>query len=62
MTKSILRWKLQKEGQPLPKNDELDAAASRLLDEARDIARKTGKNLFDILKEQARDFFNSKTS
>ena len=62
LTKSILRWKLQKEGQPLPKNDELDAAALRLLDEARDIARKTGKNLFDILKEQAKDFFNSKTS
>lgn len=62
LTKSILRWKLQKEGQPLPKNDELDAAASRLLDEARDIAKKTGKNLFDILKEQARDFFKSKTS
>ncbi len=62
LAKSILRWKLQKEGQPLPENDELDAAASRLLDEARDIAGKTGKNLFDILKEEARDFFKSKTS
>lgn len=62
LAKSILRWKLQKDGQPLPENDELDAAASRLLDEAREIARKRGKSLFEILKEEAREFFSSKPS
>ncbi len=59
LARSILRWKLQKQGQPLPENDELDVAASRLLDEAREIARKRGKNLLDILKEEAREFFGS---
>ena len=62
LTKSILRWKFQREGRPPPEDGELDAAASRLLDEAREIARKRGKNLFDILKEEAKDFFNSKPS
>ncbi len=62
LARSILRWKFQKEGRPPPENGELDAAASRLLDEAREIARKRGKNLFDILKEEAKEFFSSKPS
>ena len=61
LAKSILRWKLQKEGSVLPDNGELDAAASRLLDEAREIAKKRGKNLLDILKEEAGRFFKSET-
>lgn len=62
LAKTILRWKIQKEGWPPLEKDELDAAASRILDEARKIARKTGKNLFDILKEEAKEFFNSKST
>ena len=61
LAKSILRWKLQKEGSVLPDNSELDAAASRLLDEARKIAKKRGKNLLDILKEEAGRFFKSES-
>ncbi len=60
LAKSILKWKYQKEGRPPPEDGELDTAASRLLDEAREIARKTGKNLFDILKEEAKELFRSK--
>jgi vacuolar-type H+-ATPase subunit H len=37
-------------------------AASQLLDEAREIARKRGKKLLDVLKEEAKEFFNSKPS
>ena len=48
LAKSILRWKLQKEGSVLPHNSELDAAASRLLDEARKIAKKMLKVGMDI--------------
>lgn len=62
LAKSILRWKLQKEGLPLLEEPELDAAASHLLDQARDIARRSGKNFYDILKEEAREFFRSKPS
>jgi len=61
LVKSILRWKFQKEGSPIPDESELDASASRLLDEAREIARKRGKNLLDILKEEAKEFFDSKS-
>ncbi len=60
LAKSILRWKLQKEDLPLPDNAELDIAASHLLDEARGIARKRGKKLLDVLKEEAKEFFSSK--
>ena len=60
LAKSILRWKLEKEGSPPLENSDLDAAASRLLDEAREIAKKRGMNLLDILKEEARRLFNSK--
>lgn len=60
LAKSILRWKMQKEGMPLPDNGELDIAASRLLDEAREIARKRGMKLLDVLKEEAKEFFSSK--
>ncbi|MCG6917515.1 MAG: hypothetical protein LJE89_08205 [Deltaproteobacteria bacterium] len=61
LAKSILRWKLEKEGSPPLENSDLDAAASRLLDEAREIAKKRGMNLLDILKEEARRLFNSKS-
>ncbi|UCG20393.1 MAG: hypothetical protein JSU80_11765 [Deltaproteobacteria bacterium] len=61
LAKSILRWKLQKEGSPQPNNSDLDAAASRLLDEAREIAKQRGMNLLDILKEEARRLFNKRS-
>ena len=61
LAKSILRWRLQKEGQPLPEEAELDNAASCLLDEAREIARKRGKNLYDTLKEEWKEFFSSRS-
>ena len=61
LAKSILRWKLQKEGSPIPDERELDVAASRLLDEAREIAKKRGMTWLEILKEEARQFFNSRS-
>jgi hypothetical protein len=61
LAKSILRWKLQKQGQPIPNDSELDAAASRLLAEAREISKQRGKKLLDVLKEEAREFFDSKS-
>ena len=61
LAKSILRWRLQKEGSPPLENSDIDAAASRLLDEAREIAKKRGMNLLDILKEEVGRLFNSKS-
>jgi hypothetical protein len=62
LAKSILRWKFQKERKPVPGEEELNLAAKRFLDEARKIAGKRGKNLYEILKEEAREFFDSKPS
>jgi hypothetical protein len=62
LAKSILRWKLQKEGSRFPDDSDLDVAASRLLDEAREIAKKRGMTLLEILKQEARQFFNSRSS
>jgi hypothetical protein len=61
LAKSILRWKLEKEHSPMPDERDLEAAASRLLDEAREIAKKRGMTLLEILKEEARQFFNSRS-
>ena len=61
LAKSILRWKLQKDDQTIPNDSELDAAASRLLEEAREIAKQRGKKLLDVLKEEAKEFFDSKS-
>lgn len=54
LAKSILRWKLQKEDLPLPDNAELDIAASHLLDEAREIARKEGRSFWTFLRRRQR--------
>ena len=52
---------MQKEGQPIPNDSELDGAASRLLEEARKIAKQRGKKLLDVLKEEAKEFLDSKS-
>lgn len=57
LAKSILRWRLQKEGKAVPPEAELDSAAGRLLEESRQIARQRGRNLYEILKEEANRIF-----
>jgi hypothetical protein len=59
LAKSILRWKLRKEGKAEPPGPELEEAAARLLAEAREIARRRGKNLYEILKEEAKRLSHS---
>lgn len=60
--KSILRWKMRKEGKTELPERELEEAAVKLLEEAREIARRRGKSLYEILKEEAKGFFRSKES
>jgi hypothetical protein len=62
LAKSILRWKIRKEGRVEPRDEELEAAAANLLEEAREIARRRGKSLYEILKEEAKGLFRSKDS
>jgi hypothetical protein len=60
LAKTILRWKIRKEGRAEPPHEELEAAAAKLLEEAREIARRRGKSLYEILKEEATGLFRSK--
>jgi len=62
LAKSILRWKIRKEGRADPPDKELEAAAANLLEEAREIARRRGQSLYEILKEEAKGLFRSKDS
>lgn len=62
LAKSILRWKIRKEGRAEPPREELEAAAAKLLEEGREIARRRGKSLYEILKEEAKGLFRSKDS
>jgi len=62
LAKSILRWKIRKEGKAEPPDKELEAAAANLLEEAREIARRRGKSLYEILKEEAKGFVRPKDS
>ena len=62
LAKSSLRWKIRKEGRAEPPDEELEAAATNLLAEARAIARRRGKSLYQILKEEATGLFRSKDS
>jgi hypothetical protein len=62
LAKSILRWKIRKEGRAEPAGKELEEAAANLLAEAREIARRRGKSLYEILKEEAKGLFRPKDS
>ena len=62
LANSILRWKIRKEGKPEPPEQNLEAAAASLLEEAREIARRRGKSLYEVLKDGAKGFFSSQDS
>jgi len=51
MTIQFLTWKYQKSNIPLPPEPELQKQASKIIDEAHNIARERGSNVLSILKE-----------
>ena len=52
----FLRWQYDKQKLPLPSEADLMTQAARIVAEAHRIARERGGNLFEIMKELARDF------
>lgn len=52
---SFLRWRIEKNRQPIPDDEELERQADRLVAEAQSIARRTGNNFMTILKELIND-------
>lgn len=51
----FLRWRYQKEDRDIPGPEELDRLAESLVEEARLIAKRTGRNVLGIIKELVSD-------
>jgi hypothetical protein len=51
LAKAVLRHKLQRQGQPLPSEADLDRHTERLLEEANRVLKSEGKRLLDEIKE-----------
>jgi hypothetical protein len=51
----FLTWQYQKLNAPLPKDSELAQQASKIVDEAHQIARERGRNVVGIIKDLIAD-------
>ncbi len=60
MTIQFLTWKYQKRNIALPPEAELQKQASKIVDEAHEIARRRGSNVMSILKELMGDYLKPK--
>jgi|GEM_PF-675999 len=58
LARSVLKWKLQKEGKPMPSEEQLDLASARTVEEANRIFKERGKNILDEAKRAAQEFKN----
>ena len=56
LAKSVLRWKLQKEGKPLPDEDTMARVSGTVVEEANEIIKQRGKNILEEFKSAAREF------
>ena len=55
MALRLLAWQYQRLNQPLPGVQELREQATRIVDEAHEIARRRGSNIVSIMKELVAD-------
>ena len=53
--KKLLVWKYEKSGMALPDEKTISAHAVKIVDDAHVIAKNTGGNVLDILKEAVQD-------
>lgn len=60
VTVQFLIWKYQKMNLEVPPESELRTQAGLIVDEAHRIALERGKNVMEILKEVANDYFKPK--
>ena len=56
--KKLLVWKYEKSGMVVPDEAVLSAHAQNVVDEAHIIAKNTGSNVFEILKESVKSLKN----
>ena len=60
ITKSLLKWKLSKEGKTGAVDEKiLEQAAGNLIDQTHEVLKRRGKNILKELKEASRELKNS---
>ncbi|MBI4775172.1 MAG: hypothetical protein HY788_13535 [Deltaproteobacteria bacterium] len=56
LAKSLLRWKMQKEGKPAPDEETISRVSGTVVEEANEIIKRRGKNILEEFKSAAREF------
>lgn len=51
VTKSLLRWKYKKEGQHIPREDQLEKQSRHVAERAHEVITRRGKNVWKELKK-----------
>lgn len=54
--KKLLIWKYEKAGLALPEDEIISAHAEKVVEDAHRIAKQSGRNLLEIIKNTAKDF------
>ena len=58
--RKLLIWKYNQSGTALPDEKELSAHAQKIVDDAHVIAKKSGSNVLEIMKDAVNDMKNRK--
>ncbi len=58
--KKLLVWKYEKSGTALPDEAAISAHAEKVVEDAHIIAKKSGSNVLEILKDTVKDIKNKK--
>jgi len=56
LAKSVLRWKMQKEGKAVPDEETMSRVSNSVVEEANEIIKRRGKNILEEFKSAAREF------
>lgn len=56
LAKSVIKWKLTKEGMPIPDENSLDAGAQKVVNEANSLVKGHGKETLKELKKGLKGF------
>ncbi|MFC1592051.1 hypothetical protein ACFL43_05970 [Thermodesulfobacteriota bacterium] len=59
LTKELIKWRLKQQGQQAPDEESLDKGSAALVEEAHRVVKKTGRNIFDELKEAKKEFMKA---
>ncbi len=58
--RKLLVWKYEKSGTAVPDDAILSMQVQKIVDDAHNIAKKSGSNVLDILKDRVNDIINKK--